>query len=78
MHNYCEYHIDRFNTRQYLWIIYIFDKNFINFYSYIDCTGNIPMWNDICLVDVVPKLYNNGSKIFLVLMIRTGNNFVHR
>ena len=28
------------------------DKNFINFLSYIDSTGIIPMWNDICLVDI--------------------------
>ena len=31
---------------------YIFDKNFINFLSYIDYMEIIPMWNDICLVDI--------------------------
>ena len=31
---------------------YILYENFIEFLSYIDSTGIIPMWNDICLVDI--------------------------
>ena len=59
---------------------YILDENFIEFLSYIDInrTGIIPMWEWY-----VPsgffyhKLYNWGSKMFLVLMTRRGNIFAH-
>ena len=55
---------------------YILDKNSIEFLPYIDCTGITPIWNDMCLVDnLYHKLYNYGSKIFLVLMTRRENNF---
>jgi len=32
--------------------LYILHKNFIEILSYIDCMGIIPMWNDMCLVDI--------------------------
>ena len=54
------------------------DQNYSLFLSYIDCMGIIPKKNDICLVDIYHKHYSYGSKIFLVLMIRRGNNFGHR
>jgi hypothetical protein len=31
---------------------YILDENLIKLLSYIDCTGIIPMWNDMCLVGI--------------------------
>ena len=61
---------------------YILDENFIEFLSYIniDSLEIIPIWEWY-----VPsghffyhKLYNWGSKMFLVLMIRRGNIFGHR
>ena len=58
---------------------YILDKIFIEFLSYIDRTRITPIWNDMCLVDnLYHKLYNYGSKLFLVLMTRIGNNFGYR
>ena len=58
---------------------YILDKIFIEFLSYIDCTGITPIWNDMCLEDnLYNKLYNYGSKIFLILMTRRGNNLDNR
>ena len=79
MHNYCEYYIDEFDTRQYLQIFYILDKIFIEFLTYIDCTRITLIWNDMCLADNLHhKLYNYRSKIFLVLITRRGNNFSYR
>jgi len=60
-----------------LGFLYIWQE-FHSFLSYIDCMGIIPKMNDICLVDICHKHYSYGSKIFLVLMIRRGNNFGHR
>ena len=55
MHNYCEYRIDEFDTRQYLWIFLYIRQDFIEFLSYIDCMGIIPTRNDICLVDICTR-----------------------
>ena len=60
-----------------LGFLYIWQE-FHSFLSYIDCMGIIPKRNDICLVDICHKHYSYESKIFLVLMIRRGNNFGHR
>ena len=60
-----------------LGFLYIWQE-FHSFLSYIDCMGIIPKRNNICLVDICHKHYSYGSKIFLVLMIRRGNNFGHR
>ena len=60
--------------------LYILDENFIEFLSYIniDSPGIIPMWEWYvpCGHSFYYKLYNWGSKIFLVLMTRRGNIFV--
>ena len=79
MHNYCEYYIDEFDTRQYLQIFYILDKIFIEFLTYIDCTRITLIWNDMWLVNnLYHKLHNYGRKVFMVLMTRRGNNFGYR
>ena len=53
---------------------YILDENFIEFLSYIDCSGIILMWEwYVPSGQLYHKLYNYGSKIFLVLMTRRGN-----
>ena len=53
--------------------LYILDNIFIEFLSYIDCTGITLIWNDMWLVDnLYNKLYNYGSKIFPVLMQEEG------
>jgi hypothetical protein len=57
MHKYCEYHIDVFAT--IFMDFYLLDENFIEFLSYIDCTGIIPMWEwYVPSGQLYHKLYN--------------------